>query len=209
MTLVLYSVLAFFGTVIGYHLFRRIFTHLENQQTAKEHGCKPAIRLPENPFLLGADVVLENLEAARNKTFLQLLRGRHEKYGNTFTSYTFGRITINTCDPQVIKDVLALKFDDFDMGKLRRKSAGPLLGKGIFTVDNQLWEHSRALIRPAFAKQQLVDLSTFQNHVDHLIELLPKDGSIVDLQSLFFRMVRGHNSIEQGRCPFLTPIAGP
>lgn len=209
MTLVLYSAMAFFGTVIGYHVFRRILTYLENQRTAKEHGCKAAIKLPQNRFLLGADVVLANLRAAKNKTFLQLLRHRHERYGNTFTSYTFGRITINTCDPQVIKDVLALKFDDFDMGKLRRKSAGPLLGKGIFTVDNQLWEHSRALIRPAFTKHQLVDLSTFADHVDHLIELLPKDGSIVDLQPLFFRMVRGHNSTEQGYCPFLTPIAGP
>lgn len=209
MTLVLYSALAFFGTVIGYHVFRRILTYLEIQQAAKKNGCKPAIKLPQNPFLLGADVVLANLRAAKSKTFLQLLRRRHERYGTTFTSYTFGRITINTCDPEVIKSVLALKFDDFDMGKLRRKSAGPLLGKGIFTVDNQLWEHSRALIRPAFAKQQLVDLSTFENHVDRLIELLPKDGSIVDLQSLFFRMVRGHNSIEQGNCPFLTQIAGP
>lgn len=209
MTLVFYSALAFFGSVIGYHVFRRIFTYLKNQQSAKEHGCQPAIKLPENRFLLGADVVLENLRAAKNKTFLQLLKRRHERYGNTFTSYTFGRITINTCDPQVIKSVLALQFDDFDMGKLRRKSAGPLLGKGIFTVDNELWEHSRALIRPAFTKQHLVDLSTFETHVDRLIELLPKDGSIVDLQSLFFRMVRGYDSIEQDYCPFLTRIAGP
>ncbi|KAL8924228.1 MAG: hypothetical protein Q9208_004192 [Pyrenodesmia sp. 3 TL-2023] len=51
------------------------------------------------------------------------------------------------------------------------------------------WEHSRALIKPGFARMQIADihLSTFDRHVRRLVDLIPADGSTIDLQLLFPR----------------------
>lgn len=37
-------------------------------------------------------------------------------------------------------------------------------------------------------KAQVADLSLYETHIQHFISLLPKDGSTVDLQPLFFRL---------------------
>lgn len=75
------------------------------------------------------------------------------------------------------------------MGPLRRKSASPLLGRGIFTTENEIWAHQRALIRPSFIRAQVTDFSIFETHVDQLIQLIARENYTVDLQQLFFRMV--------------------
>ena len=46
----------------------------------------------------------------------------------------------------------------------------------------------QALVRPSFTRTQVADLDTFENHISHLISIIPKDGSTVDLQTLFFRL---------------------
>jgi cytochrome P450 len=43
-------------------------------------------------------------------------------------------------------------------------------------------------VRPSFTRTQVADLDTFEYHVNHLISKIPKDGSTVDLQNLFFRL---------------------
>jgi cytochrome P450 len=121
---------------------------------------------------------------------LRLLQGRHAKHGLTFTTNTYLRTTINTCDPVLIQNVLSLQFRDFGMGPLRRNSAAPLLGGGIFTTDGDAWAHQRALIRPSFVRAQVTDFSIFSRHVDQLIALIARHDYTVDLQQLFFRMVR-------------------
>lgn len=62
----------------------------------------------------------------------------------------------------------------------------PIFGHGIFTEDDKGWERSRALVRPNFVRQQVADLDMFESHVNHLIDSIPRDGSAVDLQDLFF-----------------------
>ncbi len=53
------------------------------------------------------------------------------------------------------------------------------------------WQHSRALIRPAFTRTQVADLESFESHVQKLMAKVPKDGSTVDLAPLFFRLTLG------------------
>ncbi|KAI8306382.1 Cytochrome P450 monooxygenase fsdH [Colletotrichum sp. SAR11_240] len=141
----------------------------------KEYGCLPPKKLPQRDPFLGTDVVLQNLAAAKKFGFLALT-------------------TINTCDPRLIQTVLSNQFEDFGMGPLRRKSASPLLGRGIFTTDNEIWAHQRALIRPSFIRAQVTDFSIFETHVDQLIQLIARENYTVDLQQLFFRMVLDSNS---------------
>jgi cytochrome P450 len=56
------------------------------------------------------------------------------------------------------------------------------------TSDGAFWEHSRALIKPTFARAQIADLTSYDIHVNHLLALIPTDGSTVDLQPLFARL---------------------
>uniref|UniRef100_L2G5W0 Cytochrome p450 alkane n=1 Tax=Colletotrichum fructicola (strain Nara gc5) TaxID=1213859 RepID=L2G5W0_COLFN len=160
----------------------------------KEYGCLPPKKLPQKDPFLGTDVVLQNLAAAKKFGFLALLKKRHAEQGQTFTTNTYFRTTINTCDPRLIQIVLSNQFEDFGMGPLRRKSASPLLGRGIFTTDNEIWAHQRALIRPSFIRAQVTDFSIFETHVDQLIQLIARENYTVDLQQLFFRMVLDSNS---------------
>ena len=93
---------------------------------------------------------------------------------------------VSTVEPENIKTVLSTKFKDFGLWK-RFEFIGKLLGHGIFTSDGEAWAHSRAMLRPSFAREQIADLATFERHFGQLFELVPGDGSTVDLQDLFFR----------------------
>ncbi len=42
------------------------------------------------------------------------------------------------------------------------------------------------MVRPNFTRAQVADLEMFEVHVSHLIDSVPRDGSTVDLQDLFF-----------------------
>ena len=46
----------------------------------------------------------------------------------------------------------------------------------------------QALVRPNFTRAQVADLNTFETHIKHLIAKIPRDGSTVDLQRLFFQL---------------------
>lgn len=43
------------------------------------------------------------------------------------------------------------------------------------------------MLRPNFVRTQIGDVEMFEKHVQHLIQAIPRDGSTVDLQVLFFR----------------------
>ena len=43
------------------------------------------------------------------------------------------------------------------------------------------------MLRPNFVRTQIGDVEMFEKHVEHFIQAIPKDGSQVDLQKLFFQ----------------------
>lgn len=43
------------------------------------------------------------------------------------------------------------------------------------------------MLRPNFVRTQIGDVEMFERHVEHLIQRIPRDGSAVGLQELFFR----------------------
>lgn len=132
--------------------------------------------------------------ASREKRFLELVRGWHRDYGTTFKASMAGRNAVFTVEPKNVQTILALKFKDFELGSMRINSMSPLLGHGIFCADGIQWEHSRALLRPNFARNQITDIEIYETHVSKLIKHIPRDGSTVDLQDLFFRMVIAFSS---------------
>ena len=68
----------------------------------------------------------------------------------------------------------------------RREGLFPLIGEGIFCQDGDAWKHSRALLRKQFARLEYSDLTTFEEHVEALIQRFASVDGIVDLQPAFF-----------------------
>jgi cytochrome P450 len=93
---------------------------------------------------------------------------------------------ISTIEPENIKTILATKFQDYSLGNRRKEVFLPVFGHGIFANDGAAWERSRSMVRPNFTRQQVADLDMFETHMSHLIDSIPRDGSTVDLQDLFF-----------------------
>ena len=94
----------------------------------------------------------------------------------------------STIEPENLKTIMATKFKDWNLPDRRKDAFIPLLGHGIFTTDGAAWHNSRELLRPNFVRSQVGDLATFESHVGHMIDAIPRDGSTVDLQDLFFRL---------------------
>lgn len=99
----------------------------------------------------------------------------------------FGKDMFNTCDPENIKAMLATQFKDFCLGE-RHAQLFPVLGDGIFTLDGQGWQHSRAMLRPQFARDQVSDVEMVEQHIQLMCSRVPQDGSAFDAQELFFNL---------------------
>ncbi|KAG7195997.1 uncharacterized protein KQ657_000003 [Scheffersomyces spartinae] len=93
-----------------------------------------------------------------------------------------------TIDPENIKAVLATQFNDFALGS-RYAVFSPLLGNGIFTLDGEGWKHSRAMLRPQFAREQVAHVRSLEAHIQRLAQhiRLHSNGETFDLQELFFK----------------------
>lgn len=120
---------------------------------------------------------------------LRALLASSREHGYTFESYMLRRKVIHTAEPANLQAILAKDAKSYSIGKRRRNAFRPLLGHGIFAADGAQWEKSRALLRPSFTRDQISDVDVYEKHVCQLIERIPKDGSTVDLQELFFCMV--------------------
>ncbi|KAL4891415.1 cytochrome P450 [Aspergillus ambiguus] len=153
-------------------------------QFAKANRCAP-LSIHSADRLFGIDHLKENIHAAKNHRVLELFQRRFQLYGNTFRGKRFATTFISTCEPMNIKTILSLKFKDFSLGN-RIETFGPLLGHGIFTSDGEHWAQSRAMVRPNFVKDQVANLDKFEELMQGLLELIPTDGTTVDLQDLFF-----------------------
>ncbi|KAF7894223.1 hypothetical protein EAF00_007737 [Botryotinia globosa] len=88
---------------------------------------------------------------------------------------------------QNVKTILATKFDDFRLSSIRVDAMKPVFGHGIFRTDGKLWHKSRALLQPTFAKESISNLEVAELHFQHLINRIPREGSAIDLQDLFFK----------------------
>ena len=182
-----------FGTWI---LCRWIWSFADERRAAakaRKLGCRePPRQRHKLPF--GIDVVRSMFKADRDKMIPAALSERFQAVDAwTYCDALLGGTTFfMTADPQNIQAILATQFHDFALGERRRGVFAPLLGQGIFTQDGRDWEHSRAMLRPQFVRDQVSDLHLEEEHLLNLMRALPvgPDGwtSEADLQVLFFRL---------------------
>lgn len=180
------------GLVLTYVVYRAwaYFTiGASRRAIIREKGCLPVKRYPCKDPIFGLDMFKKTVVAAREKRVLQFHIDRFEEMkAHTIAFPSLGREILFTMEPENLKTFMALNFKQFSLPKRRLTVFGPLLGRGIFTTDGAEWQHSRTLLRPNFHRDQVGDLDTFEVHVGHLKDAIPRDGSTVDLQDLFFRL---------------------
>ncbi|KAJ5291605.1 n-alkane-inducible cytochrome P450 [Penicillium angulare] len=161
--------------------------YFQDRIFARKNGCfETKTTMPS--YFFGFDHLWKLLKAYGENESMEFAQRWHNEFGNTFNlPFGVGRTVVRTCDPKNVQAILATKFNDFEIA-VRQKPFGPLLGNGIFVSDGKAWEHSRALLRPNFVRNQISDIAVYEKHVSQLIKHIPLDGSTVDLQDLFLRM---------------------
>ncbi|KAE9377405.1 cytochrome P450 alkane hydroxylase-like protein [Stipitochalara longipes BDJ] len=174
--------------LISFILFALVQLHFSRRAFIKTYGCKePRCRVPLKDPFLATDFVWKTLRNAKQDRYLEGTNERFKQYGTTFAAKHMHYHTIHTIEPANIKQILATGFDDFKLSSFRVDAMVPLFGKGIFTTNGSRWSHSRALLRPSFARHNMENhLPFMESHFEHMMKAIPTDESTVDLQKLFF-----------------------
>lgn len=180
----------YFAVVIflSYITYSKITLYLTRRRIIKQHGCKPCPHVYNKDPILGLDVLRKNVINSKAHKVLTRNLDRMRLYpSHTFLSRIATLPIIVTNEPENVKTILSLKFKDYTI-KNRQFAFTPLLGDGIFNSDGEKWSNSRHLLKPNFERKQVADLSMLERHFKLMLKAIPRDGSTVDLQDLFFRM---------------------
>lgn len=173
-------VLIFLGAYI-------VLSQIRNYILLKKSG---AVKAPfHGDWLLGWKYVVQISSCQTAGTLPEFFQERFtERNFKTFRGFLGGRSCINTKDPENIKALLATQFNDFALGT-RYKAMNCTLGAGIFTLDGQGWKHSRAMLRPQFARGQVGHVTSLEPHIQALAARVREaNGGQFDLQPLFFEL---------------------
>ena len=166
-----------------------VLMNLRKSRFKRDHGCEEPAQYPNKDRIFGLDLMLENYKVSRQHAILPTIVGRYDQVGaNTYGFILGGRYRIATREPENLKAILSTHFKSFILGKRRTTILKQFLGESIFASNGAQWQHSRAFIRPHLTKDSFIDseMSRFDKHVTRLVAKIPRDGSKVDLQPLFF-----------------------
>ncbi|KAL9616688.1 MAG: hypothetical protein Q9160_008476 [Pyrenula sp. 1 TL-2023] len=188
-TVFLSALVAPLATLLWY-LYQKCSVYPTERSARLQFGCQKPPRYPHRD-LWGYDLVRDRINSLARGEGWKIYEKHFEQYGNTFEEHFFFQKTITTMEPANIKHVFAVAPKDFSKheSKTRKATVRKLLGTGIVTVDDgPEWKQSRDLIRPIFSRGELADVNIIGKHVDHLIEVIPRDGSTFDVQLLLKKM---------------------
>lgn len=187
-----------FGIAIALLAFivSKIFVIKQNKkkydQESTLRGCAPAPTLYSNN-LLGTSRLKESIKATKEDRGPQYVISAMNEIGTNIHTVRVPILhyeLIVTRDPRNVQAVFQGQHEDWDISPLRADAFMPFLGEGIFTSTGVKWKHSRALVRPQFAHEQISNLSMIENHVQTMLGVLnvKHDGwtEKLDLQPLFF-----------------------
>ncbi|KAF7941177.1 hypothetical protein EAE99_000814 [Botrytis elliptica] len=151
---------------------------------ARKAGCAMPVKYWHKDPFLGVDLFFQRLKDMNSGDSLATDRIILGKYGKTVLTNNWGTKQYMTMDPIVIQTVLALEVDKFGVAPMNHPMCSPLLGEGIMTVDGHAWKKSRSLLNLVFTKAQVSELSSLEAHVKIFMDLIPRDGTTIDMQPL-------------------------
>ena len=151
--------------------------------------CNSPPRYPQKIPFLGLDLANLLNRSRQEGALLSKLQLLFRRYGKTFQATLWGQTIVYTMDAANIQSVHTREFKSFGVEPIRKTVNQGWMGDGIFVSDGPIWKHSRTLLKPYFSKDQFADFSSFDTHVERLLTILPQDGTTIDLQPLFQRLV--------------------
>jgi cytochrome P450 len=154
----------------------------------------------KDPPIVDFDLGPINDRAAQEHRFLETTKHLFDQYGKTFRTTRLGRKFIRSQDPEVMKAVLSTHFENFGMQPLRYEGGKGFFGDGMLATDGPQWKHSRTIIRPTFDVARIANFGRLKGHVERFMEILPRDGSTIDIFPLLKRLVR--RTLERYTPPF-------
>ena len=166
------------------------------QYLSRANGCQPPSRYPHKDPFFGLDLFLKTGKLFQENQYLPELVRRYQDYGSTFETKSFGSFAINSIRPENLQTIWVSKFKDWGVQPVRLPAQNPFCGVGFITTDGPIWEHSRALLKPSFNRANMTDLATLEKYLQLVIDRIPRDGSTIDLQPLFFNLVSLATTVE-------------
>jgi cytochrome P450 len=178
------------AALLLFALYTIIIKSLHRRSLMKKYGCKEPPHYPHWDPFLGYDLYRDMVRASVRGNVTKPARERFQRLGRTYKAKSMGWNVIHTMDPQNIQTICALSLKNFGAAPLRKASGlVPLLGHGVLSLDGPEWAQARASTKPIFARSSIADFSTFGKHFERALALVPRDGSTVDLQPIFKRLV--------------------
>jgi cytochrome P450 len=171
-----------------YFITKRWIRARQFRAFASANQCSDAPRRRQKWWMFGADAIYESYLWKKEHRYLELLQKNFNDYGKTYTSQVLGVNKITTIEPANLEAILKTNWEDFIARPARKIPLDGLVGPGVLTADGALWKTHRKLMLPSFSKKALEDLSIYSDHFDRFLGHLPRDGGVVDLQDLFFRL---------------------
>lgn len=158
-------------------ILKKIITSKRNASYYREQsalrGCLPAPTL-HSTNLLGTSRLKESIAATKADRGPQYIASAMDEVGehiHTIRVPILDYELLVTRDPANVKAMLSTQSTDYDISATRASAFMPLMGDGVFTARGERWKHSRALVRPQFAHDQISNLALFEDHVQILLSL--------------------------------------
>lgn len=114
----------------------------------------------------------------------------HTEYGATFKRLSPMGNIIHTMDPANIRTAWKTDFDPWGVEHPRLKVLGEFCGRGIITVDRELWMKTHRLTKPHFYGREAPrpNLKVIEKYFRKYLGDLPNDEP-VDLEPRIYAMV--------------------
>jgi cytochrome P450 len=171
-----------------YAIIQRFRQILAFREFGSINGCAEIPNRRQKWWKLGIDTIYESYRWKKQHSYLELLQKNFDDYGKTYSSRVLGTNKLTTMDPANVEAILKTKWEDFIARPARKIPLDGLVGPGVLTADGALWKQHRKLMMPSFSRKALEDLSIYAEHFDRFMYHVPRDGQIVDLQDLFFKL---------------------
>ena len=167
----------------------RLRRRLKYVWAKRANSCEDPPKYPHKDPIWGLDLFYAQKRAGEQRIWLSTSKRLFRENGKTYEINLLGQRVIHTMDPRNIQTAWANNFKDWGLQPLREGLAVPFYDKGINTTDGEFWQHSRALIRPTFARTEVANFKSLGKHTDRFLTRVPRDGSTVDVQALFSCLV--------------------
>ena len=191
MSFVTIPVLILLSLIILRLLVAKVHRNIIKKTAIRRGGCETPRRYAHKDPR-GQDLYNRSIEAYKQRRFLDFEEELYEQYGTTFETISGGKVWIKSKDPEVSKAIYSTFFDKFGLQPIRYEDCG-FFGHGILVMDGEFWKRSRSMIRPAFEVAHIANFDRLYRHVSRFIDIIPDDGSTVDLLPLFKRLVSAFN----------------